>query len=57
MDNIKELTKKNYRFIRKIKALNRKVTHDNVEGGDNDKPEDDGDQFGVNQAKKKSKEN
>ena len=39
MDNLKELKKKISRFKSNIKALNRKITNNNDEGDDNEKPE------------------
>ena len=57
LDKLKELKKQNSKFKRNTKELKKKFTNDNYEGDDNDEPEDDGDQFGGKQYKKKSKKN
>ena len=55
LDKLKELKKKNSKFKRKIKELKKKVTNNNDEGDDNDKPKYSGDQIGGNHPKKKSR--
>ena len=57
INKIKKLKRQNSKLKRKIKALNKKVTNDNDEWDDNNKPEDSGDQFGGNQSKNKPKKN
>ena len=57
LDKLKELKEKNSKIKRKTKALKKEVTNDNVEGDDNDKPEDYVENFGGKQSKNKSKKN
>ena len=47
----------NSKFKSNIKALKKKVTTDNDEGYDIDKPEYSGDQFGGNQYNNRAKKN
>ena len=59
LDNIKDLKNHNFNFKKKIKDLEKKVTHDKDvrKLDDGDKAEDDSEKFGRNQWNNKSEKN